>query len=161
MSDPLRLFWLFSIGVVAQRRSRDGPPALAAMEDGFAVGEAGLLLDRRLVKARGRHVTSFISGLVASFLPPLMLFLGSVVLSAVPVDTLELFMGLLRQALPAVCRSKLLFRLGSPGTPSPLSFLWRHYQCMHTQKSRVRVAKLRRVGAFANRPSSVGRARGF
>ena len=134
------------------------------MEDGFAVGEAGLLLDRRLVKARGSHVTSFISGSVASFLPPFMLFLDSAVLSgcsAASSHTLKLFMGLLREALPAVRRSKLLFRLGSPGTPSPLSFLWRHYQCMQTQKSRVRVAKLRRVGAFANRPSSVGRARGF
>ncbi len=57
MSYLLRLFWLFSIGVVAAKRpSRDGPPTLAAMEGGFAVGEAGLLLDRRLVKAHGSRV---------------------------------------------------------------------------------------------------------
>ena len=112
MSDPLRLFWLFSIGVVAQRRRGYGPPTLAAMEDDDI---AGLLLDRRLVKARGSHVTSFISGSVASFLPPLMLFLDSTVLSAVPSHTLELFMGLLREALPAVRRCQLLFRSSRDG----------------------------------------------
>jgi hypothetical protein len=113
MSYLLRLFWLFYTGVAAQRRSKNKPPTLAAMEDGFAAGEAGLLLDRRLVKAHGSRVTNFISVLAASFLPPLMLFLDSVVLSgcsAASSPILDVFTLLLSEALPAVRRSKLLFR---------------------------------------------------
>jgi len=116
MLDQLRLFWLFSIGVVAAKRPfRDGPPTLAAMEDGDI---AGLLLDRRLVKAHGSRVTSFISVLAASFLPPLMLFLDSVVLSgcsAASSPILDVFTLLLSEALPAVRRSKLLFRSSRDG----------------------------------------------
>ena len=70
---------------------------------------AALLLDRRLAMARGCHITSFIAGMVVSCLPPLMLFLDSVVLSTMPSPTLEIFMSLLSEALPAVRRSKLLF----------------------------------------------------
>ena len=58
---------------------------------------------------RGCNITSFISGMVVSFLPPLMLFVHSVVLSTVPAPTAELFTLLLLEALPAVRRVKLLF----------------------------------------------------
>ena len=59
MLDQLRLLWLFYLATAAaQRRCGYGPPTLAVMEDGFAVGEAGLLLDRRLVKAHGSRVAS-------------------------------------------------------------------------------------------------------
>jgi hypothetical protein len=75
-----------------------------------------LLLDRRLAMARGCHITSFIAGMVASCLPPLMLFLDSVVLSVVPSPILDVFTSLLSEALPAVRRSKLLFRSSCDGT---------------------------------------------
>ena len=70
---------------------------------------AALLLDRRLAMAHGRHLTSFIAGMAVSLLPSLLLFLDSVVLSAVPSPTLEIFMSLLFEALPAVRRCRLLF----------------------------------------------------
>ena len=75
-----------------------------------------LLLDRRLAMARGRHITSFIAGMVASFLPASLLFLDSAVLSAVPSPTLELFTSLLSEALPAVRRCRLLFCSSRDGT---------------------------------------------
>ena len=80
---------------------------------------AALLLDRRLVKAKGRHVTSFFGGTVLAFLPDASLFPDSTVLDAVPPDTLEGFTSLIRHALGmAGRRFKLLFRLGSERTPA-------------------------------------------
>ena len=52
MSDLPRMTWLFCLGIAKQRRRTDVPSG----------DDAGLLLDRRLVMARGCHVTSFISG---------------------------------------------------------------------------------------------------
>ena len=102
---------LFLCGLAAQRRCIDGPSTVVNNEDGIAA----LLLDKRLAMARGRHITSFIAGMAASFLPSLMLFLDSVVLSAVPSPTLDAFTILLSEALPAVRCSKLLFRSSRDG----------------------------------------------
>ena len=108
--------------MAAQKRRSDGPSTV--INDGDDI--AALLLDRRLAMARGRHVTSFIAGMAASCLPPLMLFLDSVVLSAVPAPTAELFTSLLSEALPAVRRCRLLFRLGSPGTAATAAAFHSH-----------------------------------
>ena len=110
MSDQhcRRLLGLSCLGIAAQRRRTVG---LLALVDDIA----NLLLDRRLVMVRGRHVTSFISGTVALFLLAQVLLPDSTVLSTVPSDTLKPFMGLLREALPAVRCSKLLFRSSCDG----------------------------------------------
>jgi hypothetical protein len=73
---------------------------------------AALLLDRRLIKAKGPCLTSFLGGGVLAFLPDASsLFPDSTVLDAVPPDTLEAFTSLVRHALgPAQRRFKLLFR---------------------------------------------------
>ena len=108
MSGRVRLLWLFCLATAAQRRCTGGPSTLVNDGD-VAHGETALLLDRRLAMARGRHITSFIAGMVVSCLPPLMLFLDSVVLSAVPLPILDVFTSLLSEALPAVRRCRLLF----------------------------------------------------
>ena len=114
MSSPVRLLWLFCLVAAVQRRCSDGPLTVVNNED-VAHGETALLLDRRLAMARGCHITSFIAGMVASCLPPLKLFMDSVVLSAVPSPILDVFTSLLSEALPAVRRSKLLFRSSCDG----------------------------------------------
>jgi hypothetical protein len=106
-----RFLFLCGLAAAAQKRCIDGPSTVVNNEDGIAA----LLLDKRLAMARGRHITSFIAGMVASFLPSLMLFLDSVVLSAVPSPTLDAFTSLLSKALPAVRCSKLLFRSSRDG----------------------------------------------
>ncbi len=77
-------------------------------------GVAALLLDRRLTKTKGRHLTSFLSGSVLAFLAAL-LFPDSTVLAAVPPDTLKAFTTLLRHALGFGRRFKLLFRSSRDG----------------------------------------------
>ena len=117
-----RLLFLLCLAAAAHRRRSNGPSTV--INDGDDI--AALLLDRRLAMARGRYVSSFIAGMVASCLPPLMLFLDSVVLSAVPSPTLDAFTILLSEALPAVRRCRLLFRLGSPGTPATAAAFHSH-----------------------------------
>ena len=109
MSDPPRLLWLLCLGSAAQRRRRDKP----LVKDGDGI--ASLLLDRRLVLARDRHVTSFISGTAALFLLGPMVFPDSTVLDIVPSETLDRFTFLISKALPAVRRFKLLFRSSRDG----------------------------------------------
>ena len=112
MSGRVRLLWLFCLATAARKRRTGELPTV--VNDGDDI--AALLLDRRLAMARGCHITSFIAGMVASCLPPLMLFLDSVVLSTVPLPTLELFTSLLSEALPAVRRCRLLFCSSRDGT---------------------------------------------
>ena len=111
MSGRVRLLWLFCLATAAQRRTGGLP---TVVNDGDDI--AALLLDRRLAMARDCHIKSFIAGMAASFLPSVMLFLDSVVLSTVPSPTLELFTSLLSEALPAVRRCRLLFRSSRDGT---------------------------------------------
>ena len=104
--------FLCGLAAIFQRRRTGALPTVVNGGDDIAT----LLLDRRLAMARGRHITSFIAGMIASLLPPLKLFLDSVVLSAVPSPILDVFTSLLSEALPAVRRSKLLFRSSRDGT---------------------------------------------
>ena len=77
---------------------------------------AALLLDRRLIKAKGPRITSFIGGSVLAFLCAPTPFPDSTVLYAVLPDTLEVFTSLVRRALgPAGHRFKLLFRSSRDG----------------------------------------------
>ena len=77
---------------------------------------AAMLLDRRLIKAKGPRITSFIGGSVLAFLSATALFPDSTVLDAVPPDTLEAFTSLICHALgPAQRRFKLLFRSSRDG----------------------------------------------
>ena len=122
MSGRVQLPWLFCLAAVAQRRRTGGLPTV--VNDGDDI--AALLLDRRLAMARGCHITSFIAGMAASFLLSLKLFMDSAVLSAVPSPTLDAFTILLSEALPAVRRCRLLFRLGSPGTPATAAAVHSH-----------------------------------
>ena len=115
MSGRVRLLWLFCPATAAQRR-RTGELPTVVNDGDVAHGETALLLDRRLAMARGCHITSFIAGMVVSCLPPLMLFLDSAVLSAVPSPILDVFTSLLSEALPAVRRCRLLFRSSRDGT---------------------------------------------
>ena len=77
---------------------------------------AALLLDRRLIKAKGPCLTSFLGGGVLAFLPDASLFPDSTVLAAVPPDTLDAFTPLVDHALgPAGRCFKLLFRSSRDG----------------------------------------------
>jgi len=105
-----------------------------------------LLLDRRLAMARGRHITSFIAGMVASFLPASLLFLDSAVLSAVPSPTLELFTSLLSEALPAVRRCRLLFCSSRDGTTAAAF----HRHCDRNHTLQLPVAKSRHADKRCN-----------
>lgn len=117
VSDYL-LLWLFCMAAAQKRRS-DGPPTLVN-DEVVAHGEAALLLHKRLTIARDRRVTSFISGMIALFLSAPM-FPDSVVLSTLPLSTVELFISLLLEALPGVRRCRRLFR-SSRGGATPTDF---------------------------------------
>ena len=71
-----RLMWLHCLAVASAagsdrvaraQRGRDDAKRLSATDDDAVV--RALLLDRRIVLVRGRHVTSFTSGAIATFLP--------------------------------------------------------------------------------------------
>ena len=135
MSDPPRLPWLYYLGIAAQKQRSDGPAT-------YGDDIAGLLLDRRLVMARARHVTSFISGMVALLLNQ-MLFPGSIVLSTVPPDTLRLFELLLVAAVPALAAGRrfvLIFRSSRDGA-SAAAF----HRCCEVGSFRTHLTLLRSV----------------
>ena len=109
--------WLHCI--VAVCRNTD---VLTNSADGNADGNtdvlplSALLLDRRLIKAKGQRLTSFIGGGVLAFLPDAPLFPDSTVLAAVPSHTLEVFTSLIHRALGHTYRRlKLLFRSSRDG----------------------------------------------
>jgi hypothetical protein len=76
---------------------------------------AALLLDRRLIKAKGPRITSFFSGSVLAFLPDAPLFPDSTVLVAVPLATLDAFTPLVVAAVGSGRRFKMLFRSSRDG----------------------------------------------
>jgi hypothetical protein len=112
------LTWLHCLVAVSRLVGNTTNPAVAN-DDGDEGDEvAVLLMDRRLIKTKGRHLTSFWGGSVLLFLAALLLFPDSTVLAAVPPDALRAFTTLVRHALGFGRRFKLLFRSGSAGTPA-------------------------------------------
>jgi hypothetical protein len=103
--------WLHCLVAVSRLVGNTTNPAVANdEEDAVAV----LLLDHRLTKTKGRHLTSFWGGSVLAFLAAL-LFPDSTVLAAVPPDTLDAFTALVSDALGFGRRFKLLFRSSRDG----------------------------------------------
>ena len=74
-----------------------------------------LLLDHRLTKTKGLHVTSFFGGSVITFLCATPLLPGSTVLAAVPSATLSLFTPLVVAAVNSTRRFRLLYRSSRDG----------------------------------------------
>ena len=110
-----RTRWLHCLVAVCRNTA-----ALVTNADGNtdALPLEALLLDRRLIKAKGLRITSFIGGGVLTFLSDASLFPDSTVLDAVPWTTLEAFTSLIRHALGTAQRRFKLLRLGSEGTPA-------------------------------------------
>ena len=119
------LTWLHCLVAVSGLLSNTTASANPAVADDEGDEVAALLLDRRLMKTKGRHLTSFFGGSVLAFLSNTSLFPDSTVLAAVPLDTLDAFTTLLHHALGYARRFKLLFRSSRDGA-SAASF---HSHC--------------------------------
>ena len=119
------LTWLHCLVAVSGLVGNTTALANPAVADDEGDEVAALLLDRRLVKTKGRHLTSFFGGSVLAFLSNTSLFPDSTVLAAVPLDTLDAFTTLLHHALGYARRFKLLFRSSRDGA-SAASF---HSHC--------------------------------
>jgi len=109
------LTWLHCLVAVSGLVSNTTASANPAVADDEGDEVAALLLDRRLIKTKGRHLTSFFGGSVLAFLSNTSLFPDSTVLAAVPLDTLDAFTTLLHHALGYARRFKLLFRSSRDG----------------------------------------------
>ena len=108
--------WLHCLVAVCRNTAALVNNADGNADDADDAALAALLLDRRLIKAKGPCLTSFLGGGVLAFLPDAPLFPDSTVLAAVPPDTVEAFTSLIRRALGhAHRRFKLLFRSSRDG----------------------------------------------
>ena len=89
------IVWLHCLVAVCK------PAVFTGNTDGNAdnAALAALLLDRRLIKAKGPCLTSFLGGGVLAFMPDASLFPDSTVLAAVLPGTLEAFTSLVCHAL--------------------------------------------------------------
>ena len=102
------LTWLRCLVAVSGLVGSTTASANSAVADDEDDEVAALLLDHRLTKTKGCHLTSFWGGSVLAFLAAL-LFPDSTVLAAVPSATLDAFTTLVSDALGFGRRFKLLF----------------------------------------------------